>query len=134
MGISTIAKVLGSDSTISKTAVAAPLTIGIGAMPKGLPATGEVSPAPLASVFTIRTAPALRAFIRVAPDIVKHLDQGHADRADFRAIGRIIAPWGRRIGDLRFETDGAWKRSGSTVDQLAKELKLALQYPEGAMV
>ena len=84
--------------------------------------------------YSIRTAPALRAFIRVAPDIVQHLDQQHADRADFRAIGRVIAPWGRRIGDLRFETDGAWKRSGSTVDQLAKELRLALQYPEGAMV
>jgi len=83
--------------------------------------------------YSIRTAPALRAFIRVAPDIVTHLDQAHADRADFRAIGRVIAPWGRRIGDLRFETDGAWKRSGSTVDQLAKELRLALQYPEGAI-
>jgi DGQHR domain-containing protein len=84
--------------------------------------------------YSIRNASALRAFIRVAPDIVKHLDQMHADRADFRAIGRVIAPWGRRIGDLRFETDGAWKRTGSTVDQLAKELRLALQYPEGAMV
>jgi DGQHR domain-containing protein len=84
--------------------------------------------------YSIKTAPALRAFIRVAPDIVRHLDQQHADRADFRAIGRVIAPWGRRIGDLRFETDGAWKRSGATVDQLAKELRLALQYPEGAMV
>jgi len=84
--------------------------------------------------YSIRTAPALRAFIRVAPDIVRRLDQAHSDRADFRAIGRVIAPWGRRIGDLRFETDGAWKRSGSTVDQLAKELRLALQYPEGAMV
>jgi len=83
--------------------------------------------------YSIRTAPALRAFIRVAPDIVAHLDQAHADRADFRAIGRVIAPWGRRIGDLRFETDGAWKRTGSTVDQLAKELRLALQYPEGAI-
>lgn len=82
--------------------------------------------------YSIRTAPALRAFIRVAPDIVRHLDQQHADRADFRAIGRAIAPWGRRIGDLRFETDGAWKRS--TVEQLTKELRLALQYPEGAMV
>ena len=82
--------------------------------------------------YSIKTAPALRAFIRVAPDIVRQLDQQHADRADFRAIGRVIAPWGRRIGDLRFETDGAWKRS--TVDQLAKELRLALQYPEGAMV
>jgi DGQHR domain-containing protein len=84
--------------------------------------------------YSIKSAPALRAFIRVAPDIVRHLDQQHADRADFRAIGRVIAPWGRRIGDLRFETDGAWKRSGGTVDQLAKELRLALQYPEGAMV
>jgi DGQHR domain-containing protein len=84
--------------------------------------------------YSIKSASALRAFIRVTPDIVRHLDQQHADRADFRAIGRVIAPWGRRIGDLRFETDGAWKRSGSTVEQLAKELRLALQYPEGAMV
>ncbi len=84
--------------------------------------------------YSIRSAAALRAFIRVAPEIVRHLDQQHADRADFRAIGRVIAPWGRRIGDLRFETDGAWKRSGSTVEQLSKELRLALQYPEGAMV
>ena len=45
-----------------------------------------------------------------------------------------IAPWGRRIGDLRFETEGAWKRGGTTVDSLAKELRLALQYPEGAAV
>ncbi|HEX6211955.1 MAG TPA: DGQHR domain-containing protein [Methylomirabilota bacterium] len=84
--------------------------------------------------YSIRTAPALRAFIRVAPDVVRRLDQERADRADFRAIGRVIAPWGRRIGDLRFETEGAWKRSGSSVEQLAKELRLALQYPEGAGV
>jgi len=84
--------------------------------------------------YSIRSANALRAFIRVAPEIVERLDQQHADRSDFRAIGRIIAPWGRRIGDLRFETAGAWKRSNSTVDQLAKELRLALQYPDGAMV
>jgi DGQHR domain-containing protein len=84
--------------------------------------------------YSIRGASALRAFIRVAPDVVRRLDQEHADRADFRAIGRVIAPWGRRIGDLRFETEGAWKRSGTTVDSLAKELRLALQYPEGAAV
>ncbi len=84
--------------------------------------------------YSIKSAAALRAFIRVTPEIVRHLDQQHAERADFRAIGRIIAPWGRRIGDLRFETDGAWKRSGATVEQLTKELRLALQYPEGAMV
>jgi len=37
---------------------------------------------------------------------------------------------GRRIGDLRFETEGAWKRSGTTVESLARELKLALEYPK----
>jgi DGQHR domain-containing protein len=84
--------------------------------------------------YSIRSATALRAFIRVAPDVVKRLDQEHAERTDYRAIGRVIAPWGRRIGDLRFETEGAWKRTATTVDGLAKELRLALQYPEGATV
>jgi hypothetical protein len=84
--------------------------------------------------YSIKSATALRAFVRVAPDVIRRLDQEHADRGDFRAIGRVIAPWGRRIGDLRFETEGAWKRTGTTVDSLAKELKLALQYPEGAAV
>ena len=84
--------------------------------------------------YSIKSATALRAFIRVSPDVVRRLDQDHADRGDYRAIGRVIAPWGRRIGDLRFETDGAWKRSGTTVESLARELKLALEYPEGAGV
>ena len=84
--------------------------------------------------YSIKSATALRAFVRVAPDVVRRLDQEHADRSDFRAIGRVIAPWGRRIGDLRFETEGAWKRSGTTVESLARELKLALEYPEGAGV
>ena len=66
--------------------------------------------------YSIKSAAALRAFVRVAPDVVRRLDQEHADRSDFRAIGRAIAPWGRRIGDLRFETEGAWKRTGTTVD------------------
>jgi len=82
--------------------------------------------------YSIKSATALRAFIRVAPDVVRRLDQEHVDRTDFRGIGRVIAPWGRRVGDLRFESDGAWK--DTSVDQLAKELRLALQYPEGAAV
>ena len=84
--------------------------------------------------YSIKSASALRSFIRVAPDVVRRLDQEHADRTDFRAIGRVIAPWGRRIGDLRFETEGAWKHSNTTTESLAKELRLALQYPEGAAV
>jgi hypothetical protein len=84
--------------------------------------------------YSIKSATALRAFIRVAPDVIQRIDQQHADRTDFRAIGRVIAPWGRRIGALRFETEGAWKSQGTSVDTLAKELRLALQYPEGAGV
>ena len=84
--------------------------------------------------YNIKSATALRAFIRVAPDVVRRLDEEHAERTDFRAIGRVIAPWGRRIGDLRFETEGAWKRAGTTVDSLARELRLALQYPAGTAV
>src|SRR6476620_9708278 len=84
--------------------------------------------------YSIKSAPSLRAFIRVAPDVVRRLDQEHADRTDFRAIGRVIAPWGRRIGDSRFETEGAWKHSKTTSESLPKELRLALQYPEGAAV
>jgi DGQHR domain-containing protein len=84
--------------------------------------------------YSIRSATALRAFIRVAPDVLLRLDQEHVERSDFRAIGRVIAPWGRRIGDVRFETEGAWKRGGTTVESLARELRLALQYPEGAAV
>lgn len=83
--------------------------------------------------YSVKSAAALRAFIRVAPDVLQKIDQQHADRSDSRAIGRVISPWGRRIGSLRFETDGAWKRQGTTVDGLAKELRLALQYPEGAI-
>jgi len=83
--------------------------------------------------YSIKSSTALRAFIRVAPDVVRRLDQEHVERADFRAIGRVISPWGHRIGDLRFETDGAWKK-GTSVDSLTKELRLALQYPEGTMV
>ncbi len=82
--------------------------------------------------YSIKTAMALRAFIRVAPDVVRRLDQEHASRTDYRAIGRVISPWGRRIGDLRFETDAMWRRTATSVESLAKELRLALEYPEGA--
>jgi DGQHR domain-containing protein len=83
--------------------------------------------------YAIKSSTALRAFIRVAPEVVRRLEQEHVERTDFRAIGRVISPWGHRIGDVRFETDGAWKKVAS-VDALAKELRLALQYPEGAAV
>ena len=83
--------------------------------------------------YSIKSSTALRAFIRVAPDVVRRLDEEHVDRTDFRAIGRVIAPWGHRIGDLRFETDWARGARARRSTALAKELRLALHYPEGAM-
>src|SRR5205807_724767 len=35
--------------------------------------------------YSIKSASALRAFIRVSPEVVRRLDQEHADRTDFRA-------------------------------------------------
>ena len=80
--------------------------------------------------YSIKSATALRAFIRVAPEVVRRIDQEHAERGDFRAIGRVIAPWGRRIGDLRFETEGQWKRAGTTVESLSKELSWRSSTPK----
>ena len=84
--------------------------------------------------YSIRTATALRVFVRVAPAVVRRLDREPVERTDFRAIGRALAPWGHRIGDLRFETDVAWTRSGTTTESLAREPKLALQHWEGSAV
>ena len=81
--------------------------------------------------YSVKSALALRAFIRVSPDVIRRMGQEHVDRTDFRAIGRVISPGGRRIGDHRFETEGEWKHKTTTVDSLAKEFRLALQYPEG---
>ncbi len=38
------------------------------------------------------------------------------------------------LHQITLASDAAWKRSGTTVESLAKELRLALQYPEGAAV
>ena len=42
--------------------------------------------------------------------------------------------WQDQIVSSRFETEGAWKHAKTTSESLAKELRLALQYPEGAAV
>jgi DGQHR domain-containing protein len=84
--------------------------------------------------YSIKSAAALRAFIRVAPEIVKRLDQQHQDRSDFPRDwpgDRALGPPHRRppVRDRRrLEAHGSpwicWRRN----------LKLALQYPERAMV
>ncbi len=80
--------------------------------------------------YSIRSASALRAFIRVVPDV---LDRALASGRDARAeaLRLVLAPWRERIGSARFETAGAWRaRVGGggkeTVRLLARDLGAAL--------
>ncbi len=82
--------------------------------------------------YSIKTGAAIRAFIRVAPDIMEMAREQAGDPFDAHAIRRVTAPWGERLGDRRFETEGEWKRklaggTRSTVEALARELRDALR-------
>ena len=82
--------------------------------------------------YSIRTGMALRAFLRVVPDVIAAIKANRRDPADANAIREVIAPWSETIGDSRFETEGEWRQklaggTSSTVDQLARELRAALR-------
>jgi len=82
--------------------------------------------------YSIRTGMALRAFLRVVPDVLAAIKANRRDPADANAIREVIAPWGETIGDNRFETEGEWRHklaggTSSTVDQLARELRAGLR-------
>jgi DGQHR domain-containing protein len=83
--------------------------------------------------YSIKTAMALRAFLRVVPDVMRAVREGgQHDVADMHAIGRAIAPWGEQVGDARFETEGEWRAklaggTRGTVELLARELRSAIR-------
>jgi len=82
--------------------------------------------------YSIKTAMALRAFLRVVPDVVSSVKKAGGDPLDGHAIGQAIESWGTYIGDTRFETEGEWrqKQAGGTqgtVGVLARELRSALR-------
>ena len=82
--------------------------------------------------YSIKTGTALRAFLRVVPDVLRAVRDESSDPADARAIARVLAPWGELVGDARFETEGEWrsKQAGGTrgtVELLARELRNALR-------
>jgi DGQHR domain-containing protein len=72
--------------------------------------------------YSIKTAMALRAFLRVVPDVVAAIRRSGDDALDSAAIGRAIAMWGEYISDARFETEGEWRQK-----VLARELRAALR-------
>jgi DGQHR domain-containing protein len=82
--------------------------------------------------YSIKTGVALRAFLRVVPDVLKAIRDGGGDPLDAHAIRQAVKPWGLLIGDSRFETEGEWrqKQAGGTrgtVELLARELRGALR-------
>jgi len=82
--------------------------------------------------YSIKTGMALRAFLRVVPDVVSAIRATRRDPADAAAIREVIGAWAQSIGDARFETEGEWRQklaggTSSTVDQLARELRSGLR-------
>src|SRR5229473_921968 len=82
--------------------------------------------------YSIKTGAALRAFIRVAPDVMARARELKRDAFDFHAIRDAVKPWGDRLKDRRFETEGEWKNklqggTRGTVEALTRELREALR-------
>jgi DGQHR domain-containing protein len=82
--------------------------------------------------YSIKTGTALRAFVRVAPDVMARARELKGDPYDLRAIRETLRPWADRLGDRRFETEGEWRQklaggTRGTVETLARELRDALR-------
>jgi len=82
--------------------------------------------------YSIKTGSALRAFIRVAPDVMARARELKRDAYDHNAIRAAVAPWGDRLKDRRFETEGEWKNklqggTRGTVEALTRELRDGLR-------
>jgi DGQHR domain-containing protein len=82
--------------------------------------------------YSIKTGAALRAFVRVAPDVIARSREVKRDPFDLHAIREAIRPWGERLRDRRFETEGEWKQklaggTRGTVEVLTRELRDALR-------
>jgi DGQHR domain-containing protein len=82
--------------------------------------------------YSIKTGAALRAFIRVTPDVMARARELKRDAFDAHAIREAIKPWAERLRDRRFETEGEWKLklaggTRGTVELLVRELRDALR-------
>ena len=82
--------------------------------------------------YSIKTGAALRAFIRMSPDVMVRSKELKNDPFDYFGIREAIKSWGERIGESRFETEGEWRNklaggTRGTVDILTRELRDALK-------
>jgi DGQHR domain-containing protein len=84
--------------------------------------------------YSIKTAAALRAFLRVVPDVLAAVRKAGGDPFEASSIANAIGLWAEYIGDARFETEGEWRQklgggTRGTVDVLARELRSAIRTP-----
>jgi DGQHR domain-containing protein len=82
--------------------------------------------------YSIKTGAALRAFIRVTPDVMARAREMRRDPFELHTIREAIKPWAERLRDRRFETEGEWKLklaggTRGTVELLARELRDTLR-------
>jgi len=82
--------------------------------------------------YSIKTGAALRAFIRVSPDVMARSRDLKKDPFDHFGIRESIKPWAERVGEGRFETDGEWRKklaggTRGTVELLTRELRDAMK-------
>jgi len=82
--------------------------------------------------YSIKTGAALRAFIRLSPDVMARSKGLKNDAFDYFGIREAVKPWGDRIGESRFETEGEWRKklaggTRGTVELLTRELRDALK-------
>jgi DGQHR domain-containing protein len=82
--------------------------------------------------YSIKTGAALRAFIRVSPDVMARSKDLKRDPFDHFGIREAIASWAERIGEGRFETEGEWRKklaggTRGTVELLTRELRDAIR-------
>ena len=81
--------------------------------------------------YSIKTGAALRAFVRLSPDVMVRSKKLKNDPFDYFGIREAIKPWGERIGESRFETEGEWRKklaggTRGTVELLTHELRDAM--------
>jgi DGQHR domain-containing protein len=82
--------------------------------------------------YSIKTGAALRAFIRVSPDVMARSKELKKDPFDHFGIREAIVSWADRIGEGRFETEGEWRKklaggTRGTVELLTRELRDAMK-------
>jgi DGQHR domain-containing protein len=82
--------------------------------------------------YSIKTGTALRAFVRVAPDVMARARELRGDQYELRGLRDALRSWAERLGDRRFETESEWRQklaggTRGTVETLARELRDALR-------